>query len=331
MSIDESLSARLAQEEDGPELDAVRRLLEEADRSTNEAVSERTSRTDEAWRELSARIADDSASVRGGADVLELPTAARPNATTARRARWPLQVAASFLLCGSGVGAWYSVPVSHVAPAGGQHVVALGDGSTVTLNAGSELTLRRSFALFPGVPASTRSVELVGEAFFDVASESRPFEVSTAGAEIRVLGTRFNVRARSEGVPSVSVAVEEGSVSVTPSSDGSEDRDGYVLGAGESVRVDDGSVLAGVESVRPDRIAAWRTGGLMMVDVSLAQIVREVGLRLDAHVTLSGALAAGPRMSVFYSQLGDLDSVLADLATQQGLRYRQTASGWEIF
>ena len=37
------------------------------------------------------------------------------------------------------------------------------------------------------------------------------------------------------------------------------------------------------------------------------------------------------RLSVFYPTLDTLESVLADLSTQQSLRYRRTAQGWEFF
>ena len=43
-------------------------------------------------------------------------------------------------------------------------------------------------------------VRLTGEAYFDVVEEDAPFVVETFNAEVRVLGTRFNVRAWPEGM-----------------------------------------------------------------------------------------------------------------------------------
>ncbi len=67
-------------------------------------------------------------------------------------------------------------------------IVELADGSTVTLNRDSRLSFPEKFN------GDTRNVELSGEAFFDISHDaSKPFIVKAAGAEIRVLGTSFNV------------------------------------------------------------------------------------------------------------------------------------------
>lgn len=65
----------------------------------------------------------------------------------------------------------------------------LPDGSQVWLNAESRLTYSDDFN-------EKRSVTLSGEAFFDVKKNSeKPFEVHTAKALVKVLGTSFNVKA----------------------------------------------------------------------------------------------------------------------------------------
>jgi len=65
----------------------------------------------------------------------------------------------------------------------------LPDGTTVWLNAGSKLYYDNDFA------CATREVKLDGEAYFDVVKNPhRPFIVHTAGIDIKVLGTIFNVR-----------------------------------------------------------------------------------------------------------------------------------------
>jgi ferric-dicitrate binding protein FerR (iron transport regulator) len=68
------------------------------------------------------------------------------------------------------------------------HVV-LPDGTMVWLNAGSRITYDKNYG---GV---LREVSLTGEAFFDVArNPEKPFLIHTARIDIKVLGTRFNVR-----------------------------------------------------------------------------------------------------------------------------------------
>ena len=75
-----------------------------------------------------------------------------------------------------------------VVPAGQRAQLTLPDGTLVWLNAQSSLTFTARFH------GKTRRVSVSGEAYFDVASNSRkPFIVSTQEMEMRVLGTEFNV------------------------------------------------------------------------------------------------------------------------------------------
>jgi ferric-dicitrate binding protein FerR (iron transport regulator) len=72
---------------------------------------------------------------------------------------------------------------------GAKSKILLPDGSTVWLNSGSKLTYSDNFR------DTVRSVELEGEAFFDVVKDAKhPFIVHTSGIDIRVLGTAFNVK-----------------------------------------------------------------------------------------------------------------------------------------
>lgn len=68
--------------------------------------------------------------------------------------------------------------------------IALPDGSQAWLNAGSKLTYGYDFGI------KAREVDLVGEAYFNVTGNAgKPFIVHTSGADIRALGTEFNVKA----------------------------------------------------------------------------------------------------------------------------------------
>jgi len=74
------------------------------------------------------------------------------------------------------------------SPAGQKTEVTLPDNSKVLLN--SKTTLRYSSAF----NVKNRDIYLNGEAFFDVAKKSIPFEVKTPAINIKVLGTAFNVK-----------------------------------------------------------------------------------------------------------------------------------------
>ena len=74
-------------------------------------------------------------------------------------------------------------------PRGGFYRIVLSDGTDVVLNSASELIFPAKFL------GHMRHVYLKGEAYFDVVHDAtHPFVVSTElGADIKVLGTRFNV------------------------------------------------------------------------------------------------------------------------------------------
>lgn len=65
----------------------------------------------------------------------------------------------------------------------------LPDGTQVWMNAGSHIAYDKNFGI------NSRELTLTGEAFFDVThNASKPFIIHTARMDVKVLGTRFNVR-----------------------------------------------------------------------------------------------------------------------------------------
>lgn len=72
---------------------------------------------------------------------------------------------------------------------GSKSFIKLPDGTQVWLNADSKLTFKENFG------DKTREVSLNGEAFFDVFHDAdHPFIIHTGKADIKVLGTTFNIR-----------------------------------------------------------------------------------------------------------------------------------------
>ncbi|QRA44612.1 FecR family protein [Chryseobacterium cucumeris] len=89
----------------------------------------------------------------------------------------------------------------------GNSIVRLEDGSVVTLLPGAVLTVEKSF------PASTRVVDLKGDAIFSVAkSKKHPFIVRADGFSTKVLGTVFKI---SQSGEKKAVALYEGKVAVS--------------------------------------------------------------------------------------------------------------------
>ena len=118
---------------------------------------------------------------------------------------------------------------------GEQQVYRLTDNSVLYLNSDSTVSIRYT-------PHERYVVLSAGEAYFAVAHEpGRPFRVATGGAEVRAVGTRFDVRLAGEATV---VTVVQGRVAVEPgltegnSSQPIKYSSAFVeLGADEQIRV----------------------------------------------------------------------------------------------
>ena len=92
------------------------------------------------------------------------------------------------------------------SPSGIRTKINLPDGTKVWLNAGSTLTFPVQFV------GSERTVDLSGEAFFDVFKNKKsPFVVRSSKARVKVLGTSFNFRSY-EAEKNIEVVLREGKV-----------------------------------------------------------------------------------------------------------------------
>jgi ferric-dicitrate binding protein FerR (iron transport regulator) len=93
-------------------------------------------------------------------------------------------------------------------PMGSKSKIHLPDGTEVTLNAGSKLTYHTDYGKV------LREVDFSGEGYFKVAKhKDKPFIVHTSNANIKALGTEFNVKAYDEE-NTIETILVEGSVVV---------------------------------------------------------------------------------------------------------------------
>ena len=95
------------------------------------------------------------------------------------------------------------------SPAGMRSHVVLPDGTDLWLNAESKIKYSIPFS------RENRQVELSGEAFLKVVKNDKsPFVVNAGNAEVKVLGTQFNVKAYPDE-ENLEIALAEGSVEFT--------------------------------------------------------------------------------------------------------------------
>ncbi|GGG89414.1 iron dicitrate transporter FecR [Parapedobacter pyrenivorans] len=167
-----------------------------------------------------------------------------------------------------------SPPNQLVVPRGGRYALTLPDGTRVWLNADSRLTYPVSFH------GAQRRVELVGEAYFEVAHDANhPFVVHVRDAEVNVLGTRFNVRAYDN--QPLETALLEGAVAFNHSASS------RVLKPGEQAVVGtDGSFT--VVQANIEKVMAWQNGYFYFEETPVRDIMDELARWYDADIDYVG-------------------------------------------
>jgi transmembrane sensor len=172
-----------------------------------------------------------------------------------------LAIAASLLFAAVSMLAWQ--PERWVDDLQADYHSAPGQVRNVTLADGSEVTLDGDSALDVSLTAAGREVRLRrGAAFFKVRHNGQPFVVHADNGEVKVLGTRFEVRREAKGTE---VTVEEGRVAVSPLPGIAP----QVLTVGQRIDYRDGHAGA-LQSVDPQQAFAWRDGRLSFRRVPLA-------------------------------------------------------------
>lgn len=116
-------------------------------------------------------------------------------------------------------------------PRGSRSHIYLPDGTSVWLNAQSTLKYSQKFG------QENREVILEGEAYFDVVrNENSPFLVKARDAVVRVLGTKFNVKAYPEE-NFIETTVVNGRVQVKSPGINNEGQDEITLTANQKVKI----------------------------------------------------------------------------------------------
>jgi len=151
-------------------------------------------------------------------------------------------------------------------PVGGQYNLMLADGTRVWLNASSSIRYPTAFK------GATRQVEVTGEAYFEVAhNAAKPFKVLSAGQQLEVLGTHFNVNAyEDEGV--VITTLLQGRVRVANTT-GTQ-----VLVPGQQSVAGNGGkgMIKLVKDADTDEAIAWKEGYFQFNQADIHQVMRQL-------------------------------------------------------
>lgn len=178
---------------------------------------------------------------------------------------------------------------------GGVFKVTLGDGTTVWLNADTKLHFPVTFV------SDHRTVELTGEAYFDVAEQDdRPFIVKTGDYDIRVTGTEFNVKSYKAGATATTLV--EGAVEIVH--DGISSR----LSPNQQALLNDGHVM--VASVNASDYVAWQRHEFSFSLVRLEDILDELARWYDVRVEFDRKELSDMLFSAWFSRDSELSEIV---------------------
>ncbi len=164
-------------------------------------------------------------------------------------------------------------------PKGGQYQLTLVDGTKVWLNAASSLRFPTAFS------GADRVVELVGEAYFEVAHNAKqPFKVKIASQLIQDIGTQFNINSYTDEEWAATTLVE-GSIKIY-------DKNGQTLvKPGQQYLLKTNGHAEVKDDVDLDEITAWKSGMFQFDNADIKTIMRQISRWYNVDVEYKGPVA----------------------------------------
>ncbi|MDR3697510.1 FecR family protein [Mucilaginibacter sp.] len=165
-------------------------------------------------------------------------------------------------------------------PKGGQYQLILADGTKVWLNAASSLRFPTAFT------GTNRTVELTGEAYFEVAkNKDKPFNVKTATQSVQVLGTHFNINAYNNEA-NVKTTLLEGSVKVYAANAN------VIISPGQQSALKSDGSFEIKRDLDMDEAVAWKNGIFQFNEADIQTVMRQISRWYDIDVEFKGKLPA---------------------------------------
>ncbi|MGN7821341.1 FecR family protein [Chitinophaga sp. 22536] len=177
--------------------------------------------------------------------------------------------------------------------------LTLPDGSTVVLHRGSRLVVPEHFN------GLSREVTLLGEAYFDIRSDSlKPFVINTGQLKTTVLGTAFNISAYPEQAE-ITVSVTRGKVKVE---DGTKVL--AVLTPDQQIVYNIKNAAARQEAVNAAARANWTTNEMVFENATFETIANTLSKRYEVNIQFSDDALKQCPVRVSFAGTESLEEVL---------------------
>jgi len=206
-------------------------------------------------------------------------------------------------------------------PKGATFAIQLADGTKVWLNAGSSLRYPLHFA-------SNRTVELQGEAYFEVAqTATSPFQVMVkrsgkAPFLVDVLGTAFNVQAYTDEV-SIKTTLVSGKIQTGLQTTANR----IQVKPGQQAILKNEQLF--LKEVNIDQELAWKSGSFAFDNTDICQVMLQLSRWYDVPIRYSGT----PHHETFTGYVSrniPLGDALAMLEKGGGITFTLSESGIQV-
>jgi len=196
---------------------------------------------------------------------------------------------------------------------GDREKIMLSDGTGIVLDAGSTLKYPEKFN------GNNREVFLSGEGFFEVVPDAKkPFVIHANHAVIKVLGTKFNVRA---WLPDkrVTVAVAEGKVSLR--SDKAFAQKEVIIVRDQLSTLPESGVPSDPSPVNIGKYLGWMNNEVNFENAPLSEILFQLERWYDVKFVIKDSSITNEHLTL-HIQNKTLDNILELLGTLTDLHYQ---------
>lgn len=200
-----------------------------------------------------------------------------------------------------GLGIFYWVNQNHksagqfvetIAPRGQKSQIVLSDGTKIWLNSDTRIKYPGSFS------SDERDVYLEGEAFFEVTKNThRPFIVHTSGLNVKVLGTKFNVKAYSDE-DQVETSLFEGNINLLMTNPWTKATAVKGVKPGQSLIYSKTNRELEYNRFPQEEIYGWKKNRLIFKDDTFSNLVKKVERWYDVQIVYDEKLFKDRRLTV---------------------------------
>ena len=197
--------------------------------------------------------------------------------------------------------------IEMVNPMGMRSSVVLSDGTKVILNAGTTLSYPAAFV------SGQREVKVNGEAFFEVSHDKEhPFIVSAENVKVKVLGTKFNVKAYDDD-DNIEVTLAEGKVGV-----GLDTKNLIQIMPGQQIKASHRFIK---REVRLQSYTSWICGKFYFTNYPLEKIAKQLERSFNVRIQILGNDLRNAAFTGDFVRGENIDQILRVMTANRLIKY----------